>query len=192
MRLKYPVVLASASPRRVDLLSQIVDEFTVDPAHIDEDALTVEDPFLTAKSLAREKAFAVFERHPDSIVIGGDTVVAIETPEGWKQFGKPKDAAHAVEILTELQGRTHVVITGIAIRHPKGLIVFADENKVTFSPLSQEDIEAYVATGDPLDKAGAYGIQGMAGGFLHRLEGSIESVMGLPVEALSQALKDAH
>jgi septum formation protein len=95
-------------------------------------------------------------------------------------------------MLTELQGRTHVVITGIAIRHPKGLIVLADENQVTFAPLTREEIEAYVATGDSLDKAGAYGIQGMAGGFLQRLEGSIESVMGLPVLALAEALKDAH
>ncbi len=164
----------------------------MDPAHIDEDALTVEDPYVTAKTLAREKAFAVFERHPNSIVIGGDTVVAIETPTGWIQLGKPTDPEDAIRMLTELQGRTHVVITGIAIRHPKGLIVLADENQVTFAPLTREEIEAYVATGDSLDKAGAYGIQGMAGGFLQRLEGSIESVMGLPVLALAEALKDAH
>lgn len=190
LRLKYPVVLASASPRRKELLARIVSEFIVDAAHLDEDALTQPDPYVTVQALAREKAMAVFERHPESLVIAGDTVVALPQGEGYMQLSKPTDPEDAVRMLTLLSGQTHVVVTGVALRWPKGLSVFTSASKVTFNQLSEDQIAAYVATGDPMDKAGAYGIQSMRGGFLAKLEGSLEGVMGLPVDDLELALRD--
>ncbi|MBS1704464.1 MAG: septum formation protein Maf [Armatimonadetes bacterium] len=190
LRLKYSVVLGSASPRRVELLKKIVPEFVVDPAHIDEDALTDSDPYVTAQRLAREKAIAVFERHPDAIVIAGDTVVAVPQDDGsWMQLAKPADPADACRMLGILQGRSHKVITGIAIRWPLGLESMTDAATVTFKPMTVEQIEDYVATGEPLDKAGAYGAQGLAQRFLERLEGDFETVVGLPVKLLEEALR---
>ncbi len=190
MRMKFPVVLASASPRRQELLRPIVGEFVVDPAHVDEDALTVADPWQTAQKLAREKAMVVFERHPEALVIAGDTVVALAEGEGYVQLSKPNGEEDAVRMLTQLSGKTHLVITGVALRWAGGLICFTDETRVTFKKLSPEAIRAYVATGESMDKAGAYGIQGMAKTLVERLEGSVNNVIGLPTEKLIEALRD--
>ncbi len=190
MKLKFPVVLASASPRRQELLRPIVGEFVVDPAHVDEDALTVADPWQTAQKLAREKAMVVFERHPDALVIAGDTVVALAGGEGYVQLSKPNGEEDAVRMLAQLSGKTHLVITGVALRWAGGLISFTDETRVTFKKLSPEAIRAYVATGESMDKAGAYGIQGMAKTLVERLEGSLNNVVGLPTEKLMEALRD--
>lgn len=204
LRIPYPVVLASASPRRQELLRRLVAEFAVDPAHLDEEAHTVEDPWHTAQHLAREKALAVFARHPECLVIAGDTVVALPDrepsparPEEWslatyEQLAKPADPADAQSMLAKLSGRTHAVVTGIALRWPKGFHAFAETSWVTFADLSPETIGAYVAGGEPMDKAGSYGIQGMAGGFVARLEGSLENVVGLPVEPLEEALRQVR
>ncbi|MBX3096922.1 MAG: septum formation protein Maf [Fimbriimonadaceae bacterium] len=188
-RIPYPVVLASASPRRRDLLSQLFTEFTVDAPDIDEDALTVPDPFVTAQTLAREKCLAVFDRHPDALVIAGDTVVALPNGEEFQLLGKPVNPADAVRILGLIQGQTHVVVTGMALRWPKGFSAFTEASRVTFRAMMQEEIEGYVAGGEPMDKAGAYGYQGGAKEFITRLEGSVENVIGLPVDRLREALK---
>ncbi|MBL8086879.1 MAG: septum formation protein Maf [Chthonomonas sp.] len=190
LRLKYPVILASASPRRQELLKRLIPEFAVVPAEVDEEAHTHEDPYVTAQGLARRKAFEVFERHPNSLVIGGDTVVAFEEAGSWTQLAKPTDVDDAVRMLTLLAGRTHLVVTGMALRWPRGMHAFTAASNVTFRPLNDAEIRAYVATGEPMDKAGAYGIQGMAKGFLERLEGSVDTVIGMPIEPLEEALKD--
>jgi septum formation protein len=187
--LAYPFVLASASPRRQELLKRLIPEFTVDAADLDEDALTVDDPWQTAANLAREKAFTVFERHPNCAVIGGDTVVALERDGGWVQLSKPVDVADAQRILGELSGWTHNVITGICVRWPLGMELFTETTKVTFKKLSAEQIDAFIETGEPMDKAGAYGLQGMARDFVEKIEGEVENVVGLPLVKLREALQ---
>ncbi|MBL8060238.1 MAG: septum formation protein Maf [Chthonomonas sp.] len=195
MRLKphpYPVILASASPRRKELLNHLVDQFTVVCADVDEDSLTVSDPWQTAQRLAREKALTVFDRHPESLVIAGDTVVAMPDGDAWIQLAKPTSLGHAKEMLRALNGRTHLVITGVALRWPTGMAAFTDETKVTFRAIQDSEIEDYVQTGEPMDKAGAYAIQGGAKQFVAKIEGSINNVIGLPTERLEEALRDVR
>jgi septum formation protein len=186
--LPWPVVLASASPRRQELLRRIVPAFEVDPADVDEDALTVADPFETAESLARAKARRVAERHPGALVIGGDTVVAVPG-DGWLQLSKPRDEEDALRILQRLQGRSHVVATGISLQAPGVDRTFHERTTVVFREVSEDEIRRYIATGEPMDKAGAYGAQGMAATFVDHLEGSRDNVIGLPVERLEQELR---
>jgi septum formation protein len=190
LKLDYPVILASGSPRRKELLGQLVSEFEVVAADVDEDALTVEDAELTARILAREKALAVFALHSDSVVIGGDTVVALEIDGVMTQLTKPVDEADAVRILGLLSGRTHAVITGVCVKWPKGISVFAERSEVTFAKMSDAQISEYVATGEPMDKAGAYGLQGGARKFVTQIKGDMENVIGLPVDRLREALRD--
>ncbi len=191
-KLPYPVILASGSPRRKDLLTAMgVDEFLVIPADVDEDSLTDADPWITARKLAREKALVVFADYSDSIVIGGDTVVAFENSLGeWVQLSKPEDAEDAKRMLLILSGKTHVVITGVCVKWPGGFSSFTDESRVTFKPMSEAEITQYVATGEPLDKAGGYGLQGGARPFVAKVEGSIDNVIGLPTERLAEVFKD--
>ncbi len=275
----YPVVLASASPRRVELLKSLIPEFVVDPADLDEEALVDADPWVTAQRLAREKAFAVFDRHPESLILAGDTVVAVplggesgrhpgpgplppspkkasernpsdarlglrpgaaeteahaeeaslspdhdpleptlaplrtlgrspvggspsgdlpsgrgrgsgQGPQEFLQLSKPVDEADAARMLGLLQGRSHKVITGVAIRWPAGFEAFTETATVHFRPLTPAQIEEYVATGEPMDKAGAYGAQGMAGLLIDRIEGDFETVVGFPVRAIAEALRN--
>lgn len=202
--LPWQVVLASASPRRSDLLRELVEEFIVDPAHVDEDALTEPDPWVTAQRLAREKALVVFDRHPNSLVIGGDTVVAfpkdgnwdnVEMPlerkeTSWVQLGKPENEADAKFILESLSGQKHVVVTGVCLVWPGGFAAFTETTYVTFKPMGDQEIAAYIATGEPMDKAGAYGFQGGARPFVQRVEGSVSNVIGLPLERLEETLRD--
>lgn len=188
LELPWPVVLASASPRRQELLRQIVPAFEVDPADVDEDALTVADPFETAERLARAKAKRVAERHPRALVIGGDTVVAVPG-EAWVQLSKPRDEEDALRILRQLQGRAHVVATGISLQAPGVDRTFHERTTVVFREVSDDEIRRYIATGEPMDKAGAYGAQGMAATFVDHLEGSRNNVIGLPVERLEQELR---
>ncbi|MCW5937803.1 MAG: septum formation protein Maf [Fimbriimonadaceae bacterium] len=188
--LLWPVVLASASPRRSDLLRELVESFTVDPADIDEDAMTDPDPWITAQRLAREKALAVQSRHPEALVIGGDTVVALPTGiDTYEQLAKPTDEADARRMLGHLSAKTHLVVTGVCLAWPGGLSAFTETTKVTFRAMSADEIAAYVATGEPLDKAGAYGFQGGARPFVQQVEGSVSNVIGLPMERLEEALR---
>ncbi|MDK3157597.1 Maf family protein [Kamptonema cortianum] len=182
--------MASASPRRSDLLSELGIEFIVIPASVDEDALTEADPWQTARKLAREKALSVYSANPDSIVIGGDTVVAFKENESWKQLTKPVDEDDAVRILTTLSGRTHTVITGVCVKWPSGFSSFTDESEVTFRPMTRPEILAYVESGEPMDKAGAYGFQGGARPFVKEVRGSVNNVIGLPTERLQEVLRE--
>jgi septum formation protein len=186
MNLLLPVVLASASPRRKELLSTLIDDFEVLVSEVDEDALTSSDPWRTAEELSLAKAVAVAQLRPDALVIGGDTVVAIKSGEGYEQLAKPLDAADAERMLRRLSGETHVVITGVSLVWSGGRKTFSATSSVMFRELSGDEIRAYVDTGEPMDKAGAYAIQGGAAGFVAHLEGSLTNVIGLPVEMLKE------
>ena len=191
----FPIVLASSSPRRQELLGQLFDKFTVDPADIDEDALTTSDPTETAEDLALAKAQEVAKRHPEALVIGSDTVVALETESGWVQYAKPSDPEDAFRILSTLSGKTHWVITGVAVVGPRGSHVSSDSTGVTFKELNPDSIWEYIRTGNPMDKAGAYGAQVLTNDprfdFLESLEGRMDTVIGLPVD-LVQSLVAAY
>jgi len=190
--LRRPVVLASASPRRRELLAEVVPDFTVDVADVDEEALTVADPWATAEGLALAKARAVLQRNSEAIVIGGDTVVAIPSGEGGNhvQLAKPRSVAEAREMLRQLSGRTHLVITGVCLAQMEGERTFSETTEVTFRTLGETEIVAYVATGEPMDKAGAYAIQGGAADFVAKREGSLSNVIGLPVERLAAEIAE--
>lgn len=189
MRLAYPVVLASASPRRCELLRSLIPEFEVIAAEVDEEPLPQEPPEETAVRLARDKALSIYDSRPSSLVIAGDTVVAVAVDEALTQLGKPAHAAEAEDMLKALSGRSHVVITGLCLRWPKGMRILAETTTVQFKELSDAEIAAYVATGEPNDKAGAYAIQGGARDFVIRVEGSLTNVVGLPMERLEECLR---
>jgi septum formation protein len=191
------LVLASASPRRRELLAQVGYRFEVYPAHIPEDPLPGEDPVVYVTRLARQKAEAVFSdltaAHPKPeenaqsplVVLGADTTVTLDNAI----LGKPEDAADAARILRLLSGRTHRVITGVALVTAKRTEVAAEVTAVRFLTLSDEDIAEYIATGEPMDKAGAYGIQGHAARWIPRIEGCYFNVMGLPLALVCSLLE---
>ena len=185
MNLPYPVVLSSASPRRQELLREIVPNFEVISADVDESVLPGETPGELAQRLAIVKAEAVLAVRPRSLIIAGDTVVALPS----EILGKPVDAEDAQRMLRALSGQTHEVLTGIAIYWPGHHESFVETTRVTFSDLSDEQITGYVATSEPMDKAGAYAIQGGAAAFVTRVEGSLTSVIGLPTERLVAVLR---
>jgi septum formation protein len=186
--LSLPLILASGSPRRKELLAQLGVPFTVVTHSIDEDALTVADPWKTAENLAIAKAETVAKLYPGHLVLGGDTVVALADDGGWMQLGKPIDCGDAVRMLTLLSGRQHQVITGCALVSPVGTESMVASTKVTFRELSRNEIERYVDTGEPMDKAGGYGFQSGAAGFVVQLDGEIETVVGLPLSIVGQML----
>lgn len=173
-----PLVLASASPRRKRLLERLRLRVEVDPAHVDEAVLEGEKPAAHVRRLAREKARVVAERRPDSLIVAGDTVVTLHD----EILGKPEDERDAVRMLLRLQGTEHRVETGVAVVAPDGReradVVGAD---VRFRRFDRGWAEAYVATGEPMDKAGAYGIQGLGSVLVDSVRGDYFAVMGLPV-----------
>ena len=181
------IVLASGSPRRGEILSNAGIAFVVEiPAGIDETPAPGEAPRDYVMRLAREKASAV-TTDPERIVLGADTTVVIEG----EILGKPSDAADAARMLRRLSGRSHEVITGICLSSRRGQIVDAASTRVWFTPLSGAEIEAYVASGEPMDKAGAYGIQGLASKFVTRIDGCYFNVMGLPISLVYTLLRDS-
>lgn len=179
-----PVILASQSPRRRELLRLIGLPHTVRPADIDESARPGESPRALAERLAREKAGSVARSEPDALVIGSDTIVVIDGDV----LGKPRDDAEAASMLARLAGRTHTVLTAVAIAHHGEMRSDVVEVGVTFHPLTPEEIAAYVATGEPRDKAGAYGIQGYGATIVRAVEGDYFAVMGLPLQRLVRML----
>jgi len=186
-RLHPRLILASASPRRSQLLKQIGLEFEVIPSNVDESAIFIQDAAECAKLAALAKARSVAKQMTEGLVIGADTVVV----EAGEAIGKPGDMDDAVRILTRLSGKTHEVITGIvliSVRTGKE-DVWAETTKVTFRELSDVEIREYVETKEPLDKAGAYGIQGRAAAFVSRIEGCYFNVVGLPLASLVEKLK---
>lgn len=178
------IVLASASPRRAELLRAAGFAFVVDPVDIDESVLQGETPEAYVRRLARAKAQAGADRHPGQTVLGADTVVVIDG----RILGKPHDDADATAMLAALSGRVHHVYTAVAVAEGCTVRDDIDVSAVTFAPVGPEDIAAYVASGEPRDKAGAYAIQGWAARFIERLEGSYSGVVGLPVAVVHRLL----
>jgi septum formation protein len=184
-RPRVPLVLASGSPRRSEFLTQAGLEFGVAKPDVPEVRRRGEAPVAFARRLAREKAAAVAARHPGCAVLAADTIVVL----GRQVLGKPPDAAAAVRMLRALSGKTHQVVTAFAVLAPRGQCVRAVRTSVTFRRLTPGEIAAYVATGCPLDKAGAYAIQGGAAGMVASVRGSVTNVVGLPVAEVLQALR---
>lgn len=159
-------------------------EFTVEPADIDETPRPGEDARDYVARLASEKARCVAERRPDAVVLGADTIVAIDG----ELLGKPADPGDAVAMLERLSGRSHEVLTGVAVVRGGHVRHTVEVSRVWFRPLDRGEIEAYVATGEPLDKAGAYAIQGGGGALVDRTEGSWDNIIGLPMHVVAQLL----
>lgn len=186
MRDDVELILASASPRRVELLGQIgIAPDHIRPAHIDETPIALERPIDMARRLAEAKARAVQSENPAACIIGADTVVAV----GRRILGKAEDAAEARRFLELLSGRTHRVIGGLAILTPSGETVRAITTKVTFKRLSVDEIDGYIASNEWHDKAGAYAIQGRAGAFVKAVSGSYPNVVGLSIYDVANVLK---
>lgn len=191
------LVLASASPRRQELLRHAGIAFTVSPANIPEIPLTGESPRDCAERLAREKAQAVFRQQPGQPVLGADTIVVLDA----EILGKPRDEADARRMLRLLSGRTHQVITGVCLVGPslrtgnqKLQTGFEDTRSettlVTMTTLTDQEISGYIKTGEPMDKAGAYAIQGVASRWIPRIEGDYFNVVGLPVALVFRMLRE--
>jgi septum formation protein len=183
-----PLILASASPRRSELLRNAGIRFSIDPAHVPEQPTPHEKPLDYAQRLARDKARAVFARHPDGAVLGADTVVVIIE----HLLEKPLDEADAARMLHLLSGQTHQVITGVCVVAPSFERTEAEVTQVVFSELSEGEIADYIASGEPMDKAGAYGIQGMASRWAERIEGCYFNVVGVPVPRVCRMLRAAE
>lgn len=185
--MRKPFILASASPRRRELLKQAGAVFEVIPAKGEEHP-TKNAPKDIVQELAFQKAQEVAkDALENAVILGADTVVAFDG----KILGKPKDEEDAVRMLTMLSGSTHSVFTGVAviIKESNQIINFYEETKVTMYPMSLEEIKAYVKTGEPMDKAGAYGIQGKCAIHIEKIQGDYNNVVGLPIAAIYQRLK---
>lgn len=180
-----PLVLASASPRRRELLDAAGFEFTVDVADVDETRHPGEPAGAYARRVALAKAEAVAARHPDAFVLGADTVVVLDD----EVLGKPVDDADAVRMVTGLAGRSHRVLTAVAIVGQGTTVDAIEETVVWMQALTPTEIVAYVESGEPRDKAGAYGIQGRASRFIPKIEGSYSNVVGLPVATVDALLR---
>ena len=185
MRQKCEIILASASPRRKELLSRLPCTFTVRAADVDETVPDETPPRRAVMELARRKARAVFCPGGHAAVIGADTLVSL----GGKLLGKPGSKERAYEMLRTLSGRRHQMSTGVCVVLPSGVcITFCSAAEVTFRALTDEEIYAYIATGEPLDRAGAYAIQGGAAPFVKAYRGDYDGIVGLPVRRLGTLL----
>jgi septum formation protein len=182
------LILASASPRRAELLRNAGVTFAVDPAHVPEQTFEGESPMHYAQRLARDKAVAVSGRHPRDAVLGADTVVVIDE----QLLEKPADTDDAARMLRLLSGRTHEVITGVCLVAPGFERTEAEVTRVTFSEISDDEIAAYIKTSEPMDKAGAYGIQGIASRWVMSITGDYFNVVGLPVARVYRLLREAE
>jgi septum formation protein len=171
------LVLASASPRRAELLAQLGLSAETVPAHVDETYLPGEDPEAHARRLARTKAETVALARPGALVIGGDTVVV----DGERLLGKPGDEEDAVAVLLSLAGKEHDVLSAVALAGDGETVCGVGRARVRFRAFDAEDARAYAATGEPLDKAGAYGIQGKGAALVDRIEGDYYTVVGFPI-----------
>ena len=186
MTMKRNIILASASPRRKELLEKLDLDFSVCPADIDESLLPDEDAAMYPLRTAVQKAMAVAKTTEDALVIAADTVVAVDDDI----LGKPRDEAEAKAMLQRLSGREHIVITGIGVVDTaSGRTLSATEQTIVyFHPLRDEEIDAYIATGECMDKAGSYGIQGKGSLLVRKIDGDYFNVMGLPLSRLYRLL----
>jgi septum formation protein len=179
------LILASSSPRRKQLLELANLRFQILASRIDEQIHEAKSPEQAVQLLAYRKAKAVADHYPHAYVIGADTVVVYQD----KILGKPKTEEEAAAMLRMLSGNEHDVLTGVAILSPNGRSLFVEKTKVFFWNLTEEEIFDYIATGEPMDKAGAYGIQGRAALFVKRIEGDYFNVVGLPLSRTVRELK---
>ncbi len=177
MTAERPIVLASGSPRRRQLLEMLRIPFRVIAPDVDEHVRAAEPPDHYVTRLSRAKAAAVATRAPGELILAADTTVVLDG----EIFGKPASPADAVAMLTRLQGRTHEVMTGVAVMRDGDVAQALDVSRVTFRPMDRAELETYVATGEPLDKAGAYAIQGLGALLIARVDGDVYGVMGLPL-----------
>jgi len=184
------LVLASASPRRQELLRNARIAFEVQPAHIAEDPLPGEAPRACAERLGREKALAVAGQRPHDVVLGADTVVDIGGEVDGQLLGKPSDAADAARMLRMLSGCEHHLITGGCLVVDGKPSVASETTLVTMSEITDKDIADYISSGEPMDKAGAYAIQGIASRWISRIEGDYNNVVGLPVALVFRMLRE--
>lgn len=180
--MKPKLILASQSPRRAELMRMLNLEFDIVPADIDETYLKHEAAPAHAQRLAREKALVIAERYPDALVVGSDTVVVIDRIV----LGKPRDDDDAVAMLMRLQGRIHRVATGIAVAQGQQCIAETEIVRVKFRFFAETTAREYVATREPMDKAGAYGIQGYGASLVEWVHGDYFAVMGLPVQRMTR------
>ena len=178
-----PVILASQSPRRIELLKQIIGNFRVIPSEVDEVCLPDLSPEENAAFLGRQKADWVADRHPGHWVIGADTLIVLDD----EIIGKPTDAEDACQILRRLSGREHKVITGMAIIHSNTSSA-ATVSRVRFKSLTETEIVSYVNSGESMDKAGAYAIQGKGSSLIEGYDGSYSNIIGLPIDELKDLL----
>lgn len=176
------IILASQSPRRRELLSEIIDDFQIEPALCEEDAHGTPEHVVLQQGY--QKAIDVFSRHEDALVIGADTVVTIDG----LILGKPRDDRDAARMLKLLSGRVHRVLTGMCVISKEGCAVSLDETLVSFREIGYDEIERYISTGEPMDKAGAYAIQGLGGAFVKSYEGDYDNVIGMCVKSLENIL----
>jgi len=179
------IILASASPRRAELLGRIIKDFKVVPSGFDESRLDSTDPVMFAKKASYEKAKDVSQKDPDAIVIGADTIVVLDN----KIFGKPSDLVHARQMLKELAGKTHQVITGITIFRRGRSLTAHEVTNVTFRDITDKAIDEYIKSSHVLDKAGSYAIQEIGDKFVSKSEGDHDNVVGLPVKLLREMLR---
>jgi len=179
------IILASASPRRKEILSMLGIDFEVIVSSADEKS-DIKEPSGLVGYLSKIKAESVYNKNPNSIVIGADTVVYL--PEVGI-MGKPKSKTDAYNMISALSGKTHEVFTGVTVTDISGSVTFSTVTHVTFKKLSEDEIESYVSTDEPYDKAGAYAVQGRAGVFVERLDGDYFNVVGLPISPLYDVLR---
>jgi septum formation protein len=180
------LVLASASPRRQELLRNAGIAFEVQPAHVVEDPRPGEAAKECGERLAREKALAIARQRPQDCVLGADTVVVVDG----QLLGKPSDPQDAIRMLRLLSGREHLVITGVCLVAGEKSSVASETTRVFVSPIEDQEIADYVASGEPMDKAGAYAIQGIASRWIPRIEGDYGNVVGLPVALVFRMLRE--
>jgi septum formation protein len=181
---KIPIILASQSPRRAELLKTIVKNFRVVPSKIDESCDTDISPEENAILLGSKKAISVAKLHPDNLIIGADTLVVLKN----KIIGKPNDAEDARQLLIKLSGQEHKVITGVAVVHLK-IFAAASISHVRFKTLTTNEINSYVESGEPMDKAGAYAIQGKGSSLVKSYDGSFSNIVGLPTDLVKDLLQ---
>jgi len=181
---RIPVILASQSPRRIELLKTVIKNFRIVPSKIDEVCDTDLSPEENAILLGRKKATSVAKLHPHHLVIGADTLVVLEN----KIIGKPTDAENARQILRQLSGQEHKVITGVAVVHSK-IFSAVSISHVRIKALTRNEINSYVESGEPMDKAGAYAIQGEGSFLVESYSGSYSNIIGLPMDLLKDLLQ---
>jgi septum formation protein len=181
-----PIILASNSPRRKEILTTAGIPFTVEPANIEEKIDEQIRPMDVPVSLAKQKARYIYDKHPECLVIGADTIVLAEG----QILGKPVDHRDAKRMLDLLNGKKHMVITGIYMISKEKSKELSVVTEVEFSQMTDSEIEEYINTGDAIDKAGAYGIQGFASRYIKGIKGDYFNVVGLPINALYELLKD--